>query len=99
MVMRDKITQKIQEYELDNQGGRVPKDEPIIKEILCRASLNTNPEVATEYGTHGEQILYVTTAQALDKEARYFFKGIPYTVRRSLSVARFTHSILIEVKE
>jgi hypothetical protein len=58
-----------------------------------------SPEAATAYGTHGEQVLYVITSDALDKEARYFFMDIPFTVRQSLPGARFTHSILIEVKE
>lgn len=99
MVMRDKLVQVIQEYELDNQGGRVSKGEPIRKEIKCRASLNTSPEVASAYGTHGEQILHVITSQALDKEARYFFAETPYTVRHSSPNFRFYYSILVEVKE
>lgn len=99
MIMRDKLVQEIIEYQRDNQGGRVRSGEPIRKEIKCRASLNTSPEAATAYGTHGEQILYVTTTDALDKEALYFFMDIPFTVRQSLPSARFTHYILIEVKE
>lgn len=99
MIMRDKLVQEIKEYESDNQGGRVSKGEPIYKEIRCRASLNTSPEVASAYGTSGEQILHVFTSQALDKEARYFFMGTPYTVRHSSPSLRFNYSILVEVKE
>ena len=99
MIMRDKLVQVIQEYESDNQGGHVSKGEPIRKEIKCRASLNTSPQVASAYGTHGEQILHVITSQELDKEALYFFAETSYTVRHSSPNFRFYYSILVEVKE
>lgn len=99
MIMRDKIVEEIQGFERDNQGGRVSSGEPIRKEIDCRASLNTSPEAASAYGTNGEQILYVITSEALNKEARYFFANTPYTLRHTSPQNRFFYSILIEVKE
>lgn len=98
MIMRDTLTQIIPSYEPDGQGGRVLNGQTST-EIKCRASLNTSPEVASAYGTDGEQILYTYTFEALDEEAQYFFANKKFTVRHSSPSNRLFYSILIEVKE
>ena len=99
MTMRDVLIQEVQGYESDGQGGRVASGDPINKKIECRASFNTSPEVASEYGTNGEQVLYVITSVPLVEEARYFFADKPYTLRYSGPNRRLFYSILVEVKE
>ena len=99
MVMRDTLRQMKNTYERDRMGGRV-KTGCVNSDVKCRASFNVNPEVASEYGTHGEQILYTITSEPLDeKEALYFFEGKTYSVRETVHNNRLYHTILVEVKE
>lgn len=99
MVMRDTIRQmKNIQYKYDSMGGRAITDSDN-SDIKCRASFNVSPEVASEYGTHGEQVLYVITSEALNKEVLYFFEEKTYSVRETVHNNRFYHTILVEVKE
>ena len=99
MVFRDKLIQEIEAEKVpDNMGGFISQ-EPTRKEILCKASLNTSPEVATAYGTNGEQVLYVVAADKLDEEAFYFFGEKKYTLRAQTHNQRLYYSTLIEVKQ
>lgn len=97
MVFRDKLIQEIDVKVPDGMGGFVSQ-EPVQKEIRCKASLNTSPEVATAYGTNGEQVLYVVAADKLDEEAFYFFEEKKYTLREQTKNQRLYACTLIEVK-
>ncbi len=98
MVLRDKLIQEIDVKVPDGMGGFI-SEEPVRKEILCKASLNTSPEVATAYGTNGEQVLYVVAADKLDEEAFYFFEEKKYTLRAQTHNNRLYNCTLIEVKQ
>lgn len=97
MVVRDKITKISLEKTLDGMGGFASHFEPLA-EIECKASLNTSPEVAAAFGLNREQVLYVVTRDALDKEAFYLFNGIIFSVRQQIKMNRFYFSTLIEEK-
>ena len=99
MVFRDKLIQEIESQERipDGMGGFVSQ-EPVRKEIRCKASLNTSPEVASAYGTNGEQVLYVVAQEKLNKEAFYFFDNLEYTIRAQTNNNRLYYSTLVEVK-
>ena len=99
MVFRDKLIQEIESQERipDGMGGFVSQ-EPVRKEIRCKASLNTSPEVASAYGTNGEQVLYVVAQEKLNKEAFYFFDNLKYTIRAQTNNNRLYYSTLVEVK-
>ena len=54
MTFRDKITKIVPgEKVKDGMGGFTRKSDTM-SIIKCKASLNTNPEVAYAYGTNGE---------------------------------------------
>ena len=99
MVFRDKLIQEIESQERipDGMGGYISQ-EPVRKEIRCKASLNTSPEVASAYGTNGEQVLYVVAQEKLNKEAFYFFDNLKYTIRAQTNNNRLYYSTLVEVK-
>ena len=98
MTFRDKITKIVPgEKVKDGMGGFTRKSDTM-SIIKCKASLNTNPEVAYAYGTNGEQVLYVVSLDALDKEAFYLFNGMVFTLRSQIAHHRFFSSTLIEVK-
>lgn len=99
MVFRDKLIQEIESQERipDGMGGFISQ-EPVRKEIRCKASLNTSPEVASAYGTNGEQVLYVVAQEKLNKEAFYFFDNLKYTIRAQTNNNRLYYSTLVEVK-
>ena len=99
MVFRDKLIQEIESQERipDGMGGFVSQ-EPVRKEIRCKASLNTSPEVASAYGTNGEQVLHVVAQEKLNKEAFYFFDNLKYTIRAQTNNNRLYYSTLVEVK-
>ena len=98
MVLRDIVTQIIQDQESDGQGGCISKGDPTFKEIECKASFNTSPEVATAYGPKGEQVLYVVTRIPLDKEAFYLFEGKKYAIRFQTNNRRLYYSTFVEIK-
>lgn len=98
MVFRDKLIQEMEGIKVPDGMGGFISQEPVRKEIRCKASLNTSPEVATAYGTNGEQVLYVVAAEKLDKEAFYFFEQKKYTLREQTKNQRLYASTLIEVK-
>lgn len=97
MVLRDDIIQVIIEKEPDGQGGFIIKNQ-LETHIECKASLNISPEVATAYGTHGEQVLHVVSRTQLSKEAFYLFNGTKFTVRAQSDNKRLFYSTLVEVK-
>ena len=104
MVFRDKLIQEIESQERipDGMGGFISQ-EPVRKEIRCKASLNTSPEIASAeianaYGTNGEQVLYVVAQEKLNKEAFYFFDNLKYTIRAQTNNNRLYYSTLVEVK-
>lgn len=99
MVFRNKLIQVIENKVSDGQGG-FKKDAAAAskREINCKASLNTSPEVMNAYGQHGEQVLYVITLSPLDKEAFYLFLDKKYTIRNQTDNGRLYYSTLIEVK-
>lgn len=99
MITRETITQITVGEIPDGMGGSVPSNDKTLTNIECKASLNTSPEVAAAYGLTSEKILYVVTAQELNKEAFYLFNGKRYTVRFQTSTNRHFYSTLIEVKE
>lgn len=98
MVLRDKITKVIVNKESDGCGGFVYSEEERTP-INCKASFDTRPETATAYGLSGEQVLYVVTTQALDKEAFYYFQDKKYSVRFQTQNNRFFYTTLIEIKK
>ena len=98
MVLRDKITKVTTTKESDGCGGFI-YSEGVSTLINCKASLNTKPETATAYGLSGEQILYVVTNQALDKEAFYYFQDKKCTVRFQTQNNRLFYATLIEIKK
>lgn len=98
MVLRDTITEIKTSKISDGMGGFI-NESPTETQIECKASLNTSPEVATAYGTFGEQVLYVVTRGPLSKEAFYLFKDKKYTVRFETNNNRFFYSTLVEVKK
>lgn len=98
MILRDTITKVTLDQESDGMGGYTTKNQTYT-EIECKASLNTNPEVATAYGPSGEQVIYITTRQLLDKEAFYLFKGKKFVVRFQYDNNRLFFSTLVEVKK
>lgn len=98
MVFRDKLIQETEGVKVPDGMGGFISQEPVRKEIRCKASLNTSPEVATAYGTNGEQVLYVVAAEKLDEEAFYFFEQKKYTLREQTKNQRLYASTLIEVK-
>lgn len=98
MVMRDILIENIQQYEDDNGGGRRKVGDPVQREIICNASLNTNPEVAGQYGLNGQQVLIVFSWEQLKKDAKYIFRDKNYSLRFSNPHRRFVHSILVEEK-
>jgi len=98
MVFRDKLIQETEGLKVPDGMGGFISQEPVRKEIRCKASLNTSPEVATAYGTNGEQVLYVVAADKLDEEAFYFFEQKKYTLREQTKNQRLYASTLIEVK-
>ena len=99
MVFRDILIQEIETEKIpDGMGGYVSQ-EPARKEIKCKASLNTSPEVANAYGTNGEQVLYVVAQEKLDKGAFYFFEQKKYTVRAQTNNNRLFYTTLVEVKQ
>ena len=97
MVFRHDIIQVIIEKEPDGQGGFIIKNQSETH-IECKASLNIRPEVATAYGTHGEQVLHVVSRTLLSKEAFYLFEGTKFTVRAQSNNNRLFYSTLVEVK-
>lgn len=97
MIFRDDITEVFTEKESDGQGGFIIKNHKETH-IECKASLNISPEVATAYGTHGEQVLHVVSRAPLSKEAFYLFNGIKFTVRAQSDNKRLFYSTLVEVK-
>ena len=97
MIFRDNLIQVKTEQVPDGMGGFTSKENTKTS-ILCKASLNTSPEVATAYGTNGEQVLYVVSREGLDKEAFYLFMEKKYTVRMQTDNNRLYYSTLVEVK-
>lgn len=102
--MRDILFIVDNEYESDGEGGRRPKNyeeehPPVATPIRCKASFDTNPEVAAAYGLQSEQVLYVFTSSPLDEEGEYYYMGKRYTVRHMSPSNRLFYSILIEEKE
>ena len=99
MVLRDEITQVILDQQSDGMGG-FTTTKISQTPIKCKASFNTSPEKANEYGLASEQVLYVITSQELLREAFYYFKGKRYQVRFEVDRRnRLYFSTLVEVKE
>lgn len=98
MIFRDGLIQVSRNTTPDGKGGFTSED-GVQRIFQCKASLNTDPEVANAYGTHGEQVLYVITREQLDKEAFYLFQKKRYTVRQETHPNNRLYSYtLIEVK-
>lgn len=98
MIFRDKIIQVKEAIKVPDGMGGFISEEPTQTPLNCRASLNTSPEVATAYGTNGEQVLYVVSRERLDEEAFYLYLEKRYTVRAQTDNNRLYYSTLIEVK-
>lgn len=99
MVFRDKIIKIKEAIKVPDGMGGFISEEPTQTLLNCRASLNTSPEVATAYGTNGEQVLYVVSRERLDEEAFYLYLEKRYTVRAQTDNNRLYYSTLIEVKQ
>jgi len=98
MVMRDELIANIQEYESDGRGGRSRKGEPVQKKIECNVSLNAKPEVASQYGINGEQVIIVFSWEELQKGVKYNYRDKVYSLRFSAPRRRMVYSILVEEK-
>lgn len=99
MVFRDKIIQVKEGIKVPDGMGGFISGESTQTPLNCRASLNTSPEVATAYGTNGEQVLYVVSRERLDEGAFYLYLDKRYTVRAQTNNNRLYYSTLIEVKQ
>jgi len=98
MILRDTIIQVKSEKQSDGMGGNT-RTNKIYTPIECKASLNTDPEVATAYGLSGEQVIYVVTREPLDKGAFYLFRDKKYTIRFQTDNNRLFYSTLVEIKK
>lgn len=100
MILRDKLIQVREEYLPDNSGGRTVDLDSIERiEVDCKVSVNTNPEILSQYGENNEQVLDVISFFPLVDVCKYFYENKPYTLRHITHNNRFYHSILVEIKE
>jgi hypothetical protein len=98
MIYRDELIEVTTERVPDGFGGH-KTEQKNQKTIICKASLNTSPQVMSAYGLSGEQILYLTCPEELSKEALYLYKDKKYTLRSQTNNLRFFSCVLIEVKQ
>lgn len=96
MVMRDTIKEFFIIKTPDGMGGFT---EPLAeqREIKCKKSLTSSPEVLDQYGQHGEEIFTIATFSPLNSNAYYIIDNKKFSVRKQTKTNRIYFTILVEI--
>ena len=96
MIMRNIIKEIFIVKTPDGMGGIT---ESIVnsKDIKCKCSTISQPEILNQYGQHGEEVLSVATFMPLNPEAYYVYGNKKFSIRKQTIKHRICYTILIEI--
>lgn len=97
MVMRQTLIEIKLQKDSDGMGG-FNLTETAIRDIFCKISNVSSPELLNMYGQHGEDVLRVFSDVELSADNIYMYNNKRFSLRKIVKNNRLFYSVLVEIK-